>query len=40
VVKTRVRLAIREGAMEDELEIPLFHPEMVKGKRRRWFTDK
>jgi len=40
VVKTRVRLVIREGAKEDELEIPLFRPEMVKGKRRRWFTDK
>jgi len=40
VVKTKVRLVIREGAMEDELEIPLFRPEMVKGKRRKWFTDK
>jgi len=40
VVKTRVRLVIREGATEDELEIPLFRPEVVKGKRRKWFTDK
>ena len=40
VVKTKVRLVIREGATEDELEIPLFRPEVVKGKRRKWFIDK
>jgi len=40
VVKTKVRLVIREGATEDELEIPLFRPEMVKGKRRKWFNEK
>jgi len=40
VVKTKVRLVIRRGAKEDELEIPLFHPKMVKRDRRKWFTDK
>jgi hypothetical protein len=40
IVKTKVRLMIREGSMEDELEIPLFRPEMVKEKRRKWFTER